>query len=432
MSQVSWAEESTEKTGNAASSFSQTMPAEEKLADLFSKVKADPQNLDINFEYAQLATAMGKNDEAMAAYERMLIVKEDLPRVKLDMGLLHLKMGNAEEAEKLFSEVMESKDLPTEVKENVELALKHARKAQKKHSLALTIGLGFNNDTNANAAPGSNAVDVGGLTALLDDTSRSVSDDHIFVSTSLAHNYRVKKNLNWLTTLAHYRTKQSSLRSLDLTVKSIKFGPQFTLPKRKTRLTIEGNYSDVNLAGFDYQRTSGATVRAQYMMDPRLVVTSSLGFENRRFSNSPSNTTYELRNGYALNEKVVLTFTPSKKNLINFTLALRQENTTVKYNDNHQSGATLAYTRILPKNWFVTTTLGLKKSQYKREDTFVNPNIIRRDLERSFGLVVGKKLTDSLSLSMSYQQRDIFSTLQNYEYKNERVGISLSWKHNLL
>ncbi len=98
------------------------IPSEEELDALFQKIKEDPNNLELNFEYAKMAEKAGKIDAAIASYERMLIVNPDLPRVKLDLGLVYMRMGNMTEARRLFSEVLESNP-PPQVKENIELVL---------------------------------------------------------------------------------------------------------------------------------------------------------------------------------------------------------------------------------------------------------------------------------------------------------------------
>ena len=50
---------------------------------------ADPGNLDKTFAFAGLAVDVGDIDGAISALERMLLIDPNLPRVKLELGVLY-------------------------------------------------------------------------------------------------------------------------------------------------------------------------------------------------------------------------------------------------------------------------------------------------------------------------------------------------------
>jgi tetratricopeptide (TPR) repeat protein len=402
--------------------------AEVKLEELFSEVTKNPEDLELNFKYAQLASKLGKFDEAIAAYERMLIVNPNLNRVKLDMALVYMKSGSYGQAKGLFEEVM-SKDPPQTVKDNINSLMTVVRKAEKKHHFNGSMTFGFNSDSNASATPATGAVDLFGVSVPLDDSSRAASDDHRFLSVAGTHTYILpsKKRHIWKTDGTIYKTHQSSIGSLDLTVFSLKTGPTFNIPKIRSKLGFSAGYSDTHLARRSYLETISENMKLEHFMTPKLTVNLSWAHENRRFKNSPSATTYELRNGHANEQKFGATISLSKTDIITTGLTLRQEMTKTKYNDNRQESFNISHTHLFPDDYFLNTSATIKRTHYKGIDVLVNPSTIRSDLERNINFVLGKKLSPQLTGSVSYQWRNIDSSIQNYKYKNERVGANLSY-----
>ena len=54
---------------------------------------ADPTNLDLTFQFASIATQLGNFESAISALERMLLLNPNLPRVKLEVGVLYFRLG---------------------------------------------------------------------------------------------------------------------------------------------------------------------------------------------------------------------------------------------------------------------------------------------------------------------------------------------------
>ena len=67
-------------------------PQGEKLQEeydrAFRAMLADPGNLDKTFAFARLAIAKKDYEGAIGALERMLLINPNLPRVRLELGVL--------------------------------------------------------------------------------------------------------------------------------------------------------------------------------------------------------------------------------------------------------------------------------------------------------------------------------------------------------
>lgn len=56
--------------------------------EAFRAVFADPGSLDKSFAFAEVAIQAGNFEAAISALERMLIINPNLPRVRLELGVL--------------------------------------------------------------------------------------------------------------------------------------------------------------------------------------------------------------------------------------------------------------------------------------------------------------------------------------------------------
>ena len=63
---------------------------EQQFDQAFQHMLQDPANLDKSFKYAELGIEIGDYEAAISALERMLLYNPDLPRVRLELGVLYI------------------------------------------------------------------------------------------------------------------------------------------------------------------------------------------------------------------------------------------------------------------------------------------------------------------------------------------------------
>ncbi len=411
----------------SATTAVEPLAPQEQLAELFTQIRENPKDLKANFAYGQLAYKMGKYDEAMAAYERMLIINSDLPRVKLELGLVHMALNNDAKAEELFNEVAAGNP-PENVQKNIDTVLAELRKRQVKHKLGGAVITGINFDSNANAAASSGEVDLLGVSIPLGSNSQKASDEHRYAALSLHHSYRLplQGKQEWVTDGLLYKTDQSSMGNLDTTLKNIGSGPVFTLPTWKSEFGLKYTYTDINLARADYQISRRYSGHWKYTLHPKVQVQLALGHEVRRYRNTDSATTNELRNGQATDATLTTRFAMTPKDMLSIAIGRTQVNTQVAYYDNTQDALTISYMRQLPKNVMMTLSMGHTVTGYDDVETLVNPNTVRQDHQRSYGISFMRPLWKGIVGSAGYTWRDVDSNIQNYTYTNERWSFSLT------
>ena len=60
---------------------------------VFKKMFADPTNLSLLFEYVNLSILVGDLEAAIGVFEQMLIFDNQLPRIRLELGVLYFRLG---------------------------------------------------------------------------------------------------------------------------------------------------------------------------------------------------------------------------------------------------------------------------------------------------------------------------------------------------
>ncbi len=422
MGTVAFTQEEKPKQQPQTESEQKKISPAEHLDALLQKIAQDPSNLKLNFEYASLAKKMGLLDEAVSAYERMLIHKPDLPRVKLDLALTYMHMKDFTRAEKLFNEVLEGGP-PEAVQKNVNAMLTRIGAARKRHKLTGSLSFGYASDSNASAAPNSGTVSVFDVIVPVGNGSGEDADESIFSSTSVNHSYTFnhQKGYTWDSAFSFYKTEQMSIDGLDLTVFNYKTGPSYSFPKHGAKLKFEGAYSDIKLAHQDYLEITSLQTSAEKILHPKIKVSTYAKAENRDFTNSRTTTTYEDKDGKAREFGFTVLAAATPKDIFNFSAIHRREDTQTLYNDNIQKSFNLTYTRVLPADMFFNAGWKMKKSQYKGVDILVSPTVVRADTSRTLSALFGKKFKGNWTVSASYQHAEADSNLVNYEYENEKV-----------
>jgi Flp pilus assembly protein TadD len=87
-------------TGRPSSAQTSSVSAadEAEYDAAFQEMLRKPSDLDTLFKFAMIASRTGDLEGAISALERMLLVDPDLPRVRLELGVLYYRLGSFEVA----------------------------------------------------------------------------------------------------------------------------------------------------------------------------------------------------------------------------------------------------------------------------------------------------------------------------------------------
>jgi tetratricopeptide (TPR) repeat protein len=93
----------------------------------FQEMLKDPGNLEVVMAYAKAGDLEG----AVSAYEGMLLIDSDLPRVRLELGLLYYRLKSYDVSRTYLESALASPTLPADVRKPAALLLAKMPKQSK-------------------------------------------------------------------------------------------------------------------------------------------------------------------------------------------------------------------------------------------------------------------------------------------------------------
>ena len=83
----------TDNVSPAITDPDQLKAVETERQAIFNSLIDDPTNLDNLFKYANLSIILGDLEAAISVFEQMLIYEPDLPRIRLELGVLYFRLN---------------------------------------------------------------------------------------------------------------------------------------------------------------------------------------------------------------------------------------------------------------------------------------------------------------------------------------------------
>ena len=199
---------------------------------LFEQLFRDPADLDVTFRYAEVSALLGNFEAAVSALERMLLFNPDLPRVRLELGVLYFRLGSFALAPTYLTRALEAEEIPSEVQARVEVFLAEIDRRLSPHQFSGSIYSGLRYQTNANSGPSSTAVRANSLDATLSEQFTEKSDPNAFVSGNVRYLFDTQTQAGtvWETNGFFYATEQQDEDQVELVLFAVDAGPRAALP----------------------------------------------------------------------------------------------------------------------------------------------------------------------------------------------------------
>jgi tetratricopeptide (TPR) repeat protein len=399
---------------------------------LFQQSFARPLDLDLAFHLAQVATQRGDYEAAIGALERMLFYNPNLPRVRLELGVLYFKLGSYAMARSYFMSAIARPDAPPEVKEKVNQFLAEIDRRLSPHQLTAFFQSGFRYQTNANAGPNGLLVKAIGQDAVLNSQFAKAPDWNWFGLVGINYAYELQNgNGDALEVgLTGYDAQQFRFRQFDLGLVEIQAGPRlgFRSPLIPgASLKFYGIGTAVNLAEAPYYSGLGGGVSTRLPLGVALIE-PSVEFRPRRFEDSSTYPTASQLTGTLVTTAVVAEVP------LPYSLALAVRGA---YDSNRTSDPAFGFNSYnrwaadaaLPIPWnfdwknftlhlVVAPTAGVSRTPYAMPNPIVSPTVTRLDREWHVGIIfdVSPSATFGIRTQVQYSRTD--STLPNYDTRN--------------
>ena len=177
---------------------------------LFKRMLVKPNDLDTTFRFSEIETKLGDYEAAIGALERMLFYNPNLPRVKLELGLLYFRLHSFEMARSYFEAAVAAPDTPQDVRDEVAKFLAAIDRGVSDNQFAFYAQFGLRYQTNANAGPNSQVVQALGQNAVLSSQFKRTPDWNAFGISTMHHFYDFnnQRGDGWESDLSLYYARQ--------------------------------------------------------------------------------------------------------------------------------------------------------------------------------------------------------------------------------
>lgn len=245
----------------------------ERRRQLFPRMMADPANLDIAFEYAALSSRAGDVEAAVSTLERMLIYAPDVPRLRLELGVLYFRLGSYELARSNFDRALDAPDVAEAVRFKVERYMAVIAERTAPNRFSGTVMFGTRYQSNANGGAGDPDVNLSICPpCLLPDTALADPDTSAFVSSRLHYSHDLaSQGDRFDADFTAYGALYAEHHEIDTALAELTFGPVFDLARfglDDAELGVYGILGGVVLGGDAYRQSVGAGLKVGKVFSP--------------------------------------------------------------------------------------------------------------------------------------------------------------------
>lgn len=396
---------------------------------LFQQMYKTPADLDVAFKFAEQAVQRGDYEAAIGALERMLFFNPNLPRVKLELGVLYFKLGSYELARNYLQDAVKGSDVPPDIRAQVAAYLAEIDRRLSPYEYSVFLQSGLRYQTNANIGPNSLLVRALGQDAILSNQFGKQPDWDAFEAITAFYAQKLDMRGDQLEfTFQGYNSNQFKLTQFNLGLIEATAGQRIAINQTSSvKFYLIGDM--VWLGGSTYFQAGGGGASARTELGNFGIAEALVEDRHRTFYDSLNYPTASQQTSDLLTSAITtdLVFGP-----VHFV-------TRVGYDDNHAVFDFNSYKRYSidlafpygfaatlfgqPHQFVIAPTVGYSSADYIAPNPIVDPNTFRHDREQRYGAILDAQIYQSYGLRAQVLYSKVDSTLPNYTTSNFSVSI---------
>lgn len=392
------------------------------------------EDAEASFQYARAAAAAGDTKAAIAALERVLQINPGLANIKLELGLLYLKVGQADLARSYLEAAVNAPDAPPDARVRARQALRTAEGSLSALRLAGFVSTGVQYQSNPNGSPDFVSVQpqVGNATPII------LGDDQLDIPRGSDFSFNLSGNLEAAVGLAGQAGHELVLdgyasqnwyreeTDLDLTYLQGRFGPRFNLGGATASSGLVRPYvlgSLLSLGGNRYYGSVGGGIDMVFSTGLTTSLAVEGRYEDRSYRNSALRGAAADQSGDYWTGQVQGTwqFQPRTRMILNVNGQIVDA---VREYQSRKSGAAqfgLGHVFAPPIGtlaWYLSGSVGYRYTRYEAPDPLVDRDRHRQEDRVDVALALSIPLNRSLALDARFQHTWNRANLPNYDYNN--------------
>ncbi len=392
------------------------------IISLTEFISNNNEHIESNFLLGRSYQLTRQFELALFTYQKILIINENLPRVRLELAQTYLNLNMTKEALSEFNYVLSS-NIPKAVRHSVRKRIKFIKSKDKKHTFNYLLSINFLNDDNINDTTSQPSYDI---FAPNYDAYLNIESDEIQSDTSskyqfgVVHNYKTFDNLAIETNL--FLTSQVFTEFTEKNNDLISLSSYFTKTTVNDKLSIGINFIHNILNNTNYQKDLGFNIIHQKYVALNTIRTVNFKIFQKKF--------YEENNKDKESDNIQLSInhmfrTQDFGNINLLLLANSEEKLQGARTDvnNGEFGILLSNSYQWSSNLLSTISFSSTKTSYKIQDiNFLNK---REDTRNISSLSFKYNFTNNLSVNLNLTNTKVKSNQTPYDYKKTTQNISI-------
>ena len=400
----------------------------------------DLANPERSFEFVQAATDVGDYRGAIAALERILLINPNLANIKLELGVLYLRVGSPDLAVNHINEALAAPNVPEIVRVRAEELLSTAQAQVRSWSITGSVFVGGRFDTNANTAPGSGLVQTPFGPATLSNEATKQPDWSAVttLSTRFVYDFGNQSSDTLEANLLGYLSRYREQHQVNLALIDLDVGPRFHIGTDATPTLSVRPYARlgyINLGDRNYLSSYGAGVGVRKLIGGDLSIELDANYAHRPHYNSDLRPFNSDRTGDLLSTRLDLIYQVSPTTALTVRGQLGRNIARRGYESYWDwalaAGIIQSYDApfgVTLRPWTTALDLQVRRTEYDDGDPFVDPANPRDERRYDVFLTTEVPVTERLSAVLVLQRTVNEANLVNYRFNNSSVMAGVQYR----
>jgi hypothetical protein len=371
----------------------------------------------------------------------MLLINADLPRVRLELGVLYYRLASYEVARTYLETALKSPNIPLDVRSRAEQFLAQIQSQQKRSRFSGEVFLGLRYQSNANLGPATSTVQLFGQAANLNQAGLGAPDWGGVSTVTLRHIYDLgtQDRAAIETVFTGYANRQFQLSAANVSLLDLTSGPRFQV--------FGGLFEDVTvkpLAAFGaiwvndtpYYLSYGSGVEVNALISDRLRNVSTAVWRRHEHNDTsylPANSLFR-GTEYTFNTIFPFELTP---NISVFASGSAQRYQTDQAPwQSYQlwgfgGGMSFQFPDPVLRTgmpWTISFTAGAQWWRYDAPDPVIDPTTYRDQQDVITNLILAIPFDDRTTVTFSGGRFVRTASLPNYAFINNNVMFGVTWR----
>ena len=201
---------------------------------LFDQLIDKPDDLELMFEYAKVSIQLEDYEAAISTLERMLIYRQDLSRVRLELAVAYFNLGSYAASELYFDQVLADSQTPDIVRERINRYKEVIAFRTRKSAFSVLANVGITHATNATLGPQDNQVLLfGNLANLVAGQKESDFGTRVLVNVSHVYDLQQEDDDVWRTDASFFGLNYFDTDDGDIIFGRMRTGPRLSLDEKQ-------------------------------------------------------------------------------------------------------------------------------------------------------------------------------------------------------